>query len=134
MNSSKTKEAEDRIASIVYELGEMIHRRLGPGLYESVYRDILAHELRKRGLSVQIEVPVPLVWDELRFDRTYAADILVEDLVVVEVKAVSEQHPIHKAQALTHTKLLNKRLGLVVNFGLMLFKLGFQRAANGLPE
>ena len=128
------QEPEDRIASIVYETGEMIHRRLGPGLYESVYRDILAYELKKRGLDVRIEVPVPLVWDELRFDRTYAADIVVEDLVVVEVKAVAEQHPIHKAQALTHTKLLKKRLGLVTNFGLLLFKQGFQSAANGMPQ
>jgi GxxExxY protein len=128
------QEPEDRIAAIVYEVGEMIHRRLGPGLYESVYRDILAYELRKRGLEVRIEVPVPLVWEELRFDRTYAADIVVEDLVVVEVKAVAEQHPIHRAQVLTHTRLLNKRLGLVANFGQMLFKSGFQRAANGMPE
>lgn len=128
------QEPEDRIASIVYEVGEMIHRSLGPGLYESVYRDILAYELRKRGLQVRIEVPVPLIWEELRFDRTFAADIVVDDLVVVEVKAVSEKHAIHKAQALTHTRLLNKRLGLVVNFGLVLFKQGFQRAANGLPE
>lgn len=127
-------EPEDRIAAIVYEVGEMIHRRLGPGLYESVYRDILAYELEKRGFAVRIEVPVPLVWDELRFDRTYAADILVEELVVVEVKAVAEKHPIHKAQALTHTRLLDKRLGLVVNFVLVTFKQGFQRAANGLPE
>lgn len=128
------QEPEDRIAAVVYELGEMIHRRLGPGLYESVYRDILAFELRKRGYKVALEVPVPLIWEDLRFDRTYAADIVVEDLVVVEVKAVAEQHPIHKAQALTHTRLLNKRLGLVVNFGLLLFKTGFQRAANGMPE
>ena len=134
MTSSKTQEPEDRIASTVYEVGEMIHRRLGPGLYESVYRDILAFELRKRGLSVEIEVSVPSVWEELRFDRTYAANIVVDDLVVVEVKAVSEQHPIHKAQALTHTRLLGKRLGLVVNFGLMLFRTGFQRTVNGLPE
>ncbi|MCB9933362.1 MAG: GxxExxY protein [Planctomycetes bacterium] len=128
------QEPEDRIAAVVYELGEMIHRRLGPGLYESVYRDILAFELRKRGYKVALEVPVPLIWEDLRFDRTYAADIVAEDLVVVEVKAVAEQHPIHKAQALTHTRLLNKRLGLVVNFGLLLFKTGFQRAANGMPE
>lgn len=127
-------EPEDRIGAVVYEVGEMIHRRLGPGLYESVYRDILAYELEKCGFAVRIEVPVPLVWDELRFDRTYAADILVEELVVVEVKAVAEKHPIHKAQALTHTRLLEKRLGLVVNFGLVTFKQGFQRAANGLPE
>lgn len=128
------QEPEDRIAAVVYELGEMIHRRLGPGLYESVYRDILAFELRKRGYKVALEVPVPLIWEGLRFDRTYAADIVVEDLVVVEVKAVAEQHPIHKAQVLTHTRLLNKRLGLVANFGLLLFRTGFQRAANGMPE
>ena len=99
------QEPEDRIASIVYETGEMIHRRLGPGLYESVYRDILAYELKKRGLDVRIEVPVPLVWDELRFDRTYAADIVVDGLGEPDGAAIAVYKNDTKTEIKTHVAL-----------------------------
>lgn len=125
---------ENTILAAVFRLGLMIHKRLGPGLFESVYETILAHELRKDGFKVLQQVEVPVEWDGLEFDKAFRADLLIEDIVIVEIKAVEKNHPIHGRQVRTHLKLMNLRLGAVANFGLETLKEGFERVANGMPE
>ena len=125
---------ENEIARLVVDAAYHVHTRLGPGLLESVYEAVLAYELKKRGLRVQCQVPIPIEYDGLRFDVGFRADLLVEDLVMVELKSVQAEHPVHKKQTLTYIKLANKRLGLRVNFGAPLIKDGITRLANRLPE
>ena len=111
-----------------------IHRRLGPGLLESVYLIVLAHELKKRGLRVEKEIPIPLVWDNIRFEAGFRADLIVEDLVIVELKSIEEVAPVHKKILLTYLRLSDKRLGLLLNFGEEVLKDGIHRVVNGLEE
>ena len=93
-----------------------VHRRLGPGLLESAYRVCLAYELRKRGFNVVEEQPVPVVYDEIKLECGFRADLIVNSLVVVELKAKSSIHPIDRAQTLSHLRLLDLRFGLLINF------------------
>ena len=125
---------ENEVAKVIVDTAYHIHGKLGPGLLESVYRVILAHELRKRGLHVETEVPVPVVWEEIRLDCGFRADLIVVDQVVVELKSVEKTIPVHKKQLLTYLKLTGCRLGLLINFGEALIKDGIGRVVNGLPE
>jgi GxxExxY protein len=109
-----------------------IHTRLGPGLLESVYCRILAYELTKRGLSVRREVPISFRYDDLEFDEGFRADLIVEDLVILELKSVESSAPVHKKQLLTYLKLYGLKLGLLINFGAPLIKDGICRLVNGL--
>ena len=109
-----------------------VHMRLGPGLLESVYGRILAYELQKRGLGVECEVPVPIIYDDLRFEEGFRADLVVEKSVAVELKSVEVLAPVHRKQLLTYLKLLDFRLGLLINFGSPLLKDGIKRIANNL--
>ncbi len=111
-----------------------IHTGLGPGLLESVYEAVLARELARRGLNVRRQVPVPIVWDGLKFDEGFRADVMVEDKVIVELKSVERTVPVHGKQLLTYLRLADKRLGLLVNFGESLIKDGIKRVVNGLEE
>ena len=108
-----------------------VHRRLGPGLLESAYRVCLAYELRKRGFDVVEEKPVPVIYDDLRLDCGFRADLLVNHLVVVELKAKSVIHPVDKAQTLSHLRLLNLRFGLLINFHEERLVDGVNRIVNG---
>jgi len=125
---------ENEIAKIVVDAAYYIHTRLGPGLLESVYEVVLAHELTKRGLKVVRQLPVPLEFDGVKFDIGFRADMIVNDLVVVELKSIEAVTPSHKKQLLTHIRLLYKRLGLLINFGEALIKDGITRMVNGLKE
>jgi GxxExxY protein len=125
---------ENEIAREVVDAAFQIHTKLGPGLLESVYEVVLAYELRKRGLSVQRQVPVPIVWDDIQFEEGYRLDLVVEGKVLVETKSISAIEPVHKKQLLTYLRLLNKRLGLLINFNENLIRDGITRIANGLPE
>ena len=109
-----------------------VHSKLGPGLLESVYERVLAHELEKRGLHVERQVPVPIVYEEIRFEEGFRADLIVERSVVVELKSVETLAPVHSKQLLTHLKLMDCRLGLLLNFGAPLLKDGIKRIANNL--
>jgi len=111
-----------------------IHRKLDPGLLESVYRKILAYELRRQGLLVEEEKPIPIIWDDITIDIGYRADLLVEDQVIVELKSLEELPRVHYKQILTHMKLADKRLGLLINFGEALLKDGIHRIVNQLEE
>jgi len=101
-------------------------------LLESVYEVVLAHELKRRGLKVDRQVPVAIVFDEIRFDEGFRADIIVGDKVIVELKSVENVIPVHKKQLLTYLRLTDKRLGLLVNFGAELIRDGISRVVNNL--
>lgn len=125
---------ENEIAKVVVHAAFQIHVRLGPGLLESAYQAILVHELRKRGLHVQDEQPVPIDWDGVHLEVGFRADLIVERMVIVELKSVETVAPVHKKQLLTYLRLTGCRLGLLINFGAALIKDGITRVANGLPE
>ncbi len=111
-----------------------VHKALGPGLLESAYKTCLAYELRKRGLKVETEVALPILYDGVVIDVGYRMDLLVEDQVPVELKAVSEIMPIFKAQLLSYLKLSDKRVGLLINFHVELLKDGIVRMANNFEK
>lgn len=124
--------SENEISKIIVDAAFKIHTRLGPGLLESVYEVVLAHELAKRGLRVVRKKPVPIVYDDLKFDEGFRADMIVEDKVVVELKSVETIARVHKKQVLTYLRLTNLKLGLLINFGDELIKDGVSRIANGI--
>lgn len=109
-----------------------VHTALGPGLLESVYEEVLAHELRKRGLTVVQQQSIPVVYEETRLETGFRADLIVEDRVIVEVKSIAEIAPIHKKQLLTYLRLADKRLGLLIHFNVFLIKDGVTRIVNQL--
>jgi GxxExxY protein len=126
--------SENEIAQVIVDACFHIHTRLGPGLLESVYEAVLARELGRRGLTVHRRVTVPIVWEGLSFDEGLRADLIVADTVLVELKSVERLAPVHKKQLLTYLRLMDKRLGLLVNFGAALIKDGIKRVVNGLVE
>jgi len=123
---------ENEIAKIIVHAAYHIHRRVGPGLLESVYEVILAHTLSNSGLKIKRQVPVPIVFDSIKFDEGFRADLVVEEKVIVELKSVEKIAPVHKKQLLTYLRLADKRLGLLLNFGASLMKDGISRVANNL--
>jgi len=125
---------ENQTAAIIVDAALVIHKALGPGLLESVYEVALNHELKKRGLNVDRQVPVTFVYDGHQYDEGFRIDLLVADCVIVELKSVEQIHPVHKKQLLTYLRLSEKRLGLLINFNSALLKEGITRIVNGLPE
>ena len=119
----------DRIATKIVDACFHLHSRLGPGLLESLYETCLEHDLKRRGLRVERQVPVPIVYDELRIEAGFRIDLLVEGSIILEIKAATEDHPIFKAQLLTYMKLTGIRLGFLINFNKKLIKDGIQRVA-----
>ena len=125
---------ENEIAQAIVDAAYQVHRQLGPGLLESVYEIALAFELRERGFRVERQVVVPVKYGSLLFEEGFRIDLLVNDLVIVEVKSIENVIPLHKKILLTYLRLANKRLGLLINFGTELIKDGISRVVNGLPE
>lgn len=124
----------NEVTGAIIDTAITVHRLLGPGLLESVYLQVMAHELRKRGLRVRTEVPVPVVWEDVRLEVGFRADLLVEEMVAVELKSVEALAPVHKKQLLTHLRLMDKRVGLLINFGVEVLKDGIHRVVNGYQE
>lgn len=124
----------NEITATILDASMLIHRRLGPGLLESVYRVILAHELRKRGLRVAAEVPIPATWDNIHLDVGFRADLVVENEVIVELKSVESVAPVHKKQLLTYLRIADKHVGLLINFGCELLKNGIHRVVNNFQD
>ena len=124
----------NEISGAVVDAAIHIHSALGPGLLESVYEVLLAHELKQRGLHVERQVPVPIQYMGIQFEEGYRLDLLIEDLVVVEIKSVEEVTAVHKKQLLTYLRLAEKPLGLLLNFNVNLMKDGITRIVNGLKE
>lgn len=125
---------ENEISREIVDACYCVHTGLGPGLLESVYEAVLARELEKRGLRVQRQAAVPVVWDGQVFDEGFRADLVVDDKVIIELKAVEQTARVHGKQLLTYLRLMDKRLGLLVNFGETLIKNGIQRVVNRLPD
>jgi GxxExxY protein len=125
----KTK--EEGIATQIVDSAVKIHKQLGPGLLESAYQACLKHELTHRGMDVQCEIPVPICYEGLKIDTGYRLDLLVGGCVVVENKAVEKLLPIHDAQLLTYLKLMQLRLGFLINWNEILIKYGIKRLVNG---
>ena len=123
---------ENEIAREVVDAAYKIHTKLGPGLLESVYQSVLEYELRKRGLQVKAEQPIPVVYEDVHLEVGFRADLMVENKVIIELKSVETIHPVHKKQLLTYLRLADKRLGLLINFGSFLIKDGISRIANNL--
>jgi GxxExxY protein len=117
----------DLLAKTVVDAAFKVHSALGPGLMESVYEICLAHELKKRGLKFQTQAAFPVVYDGVRLDTGLRLDVLVEDQLVVELKAVETMLPVFEAQLLTYLKLTGKRLGLLINFNVPKIKEGIKR-------
>ena len=126
--------AIDSIASQIVDSAFKIHNELGPGLLESAYEACLEHELTKRGFSVERQKPQPVTYDGIVIDAGYRIDLLVNDQVIIELKAVTELAPIHQAQLTTYLKLSRKSLGLLINFNVPLIKNGIRRIANQFQD
>jgi GxxExxY protein len=126
----------DRVNSItrrVIGAAIKVHKALGPGLLESVYQTCLVFELRRMGLRVQVNVPVPVIYDEVRLDLGFRLDVLVEGFLVLEIKSVKELADIHDAQVLTYLKLSGFPIALLMNFNVTLLKKGVKRRINAHP-
>jgi len=125
---------ENEIAKQIVDVAFHIHSTYGPGLLESVYEAIMAHELQKRGLTVSQQQPIPLIHDEVRMGVGFRADLIVGTKVVVEIKSIEAIGLVHKKQLLTYLRLADKHLGLLINFNVELIKNGISRVVNQLPE
>lgn len=126
--------AENAVAQQIVDAAYRVHTSLGPGLLESAYEAVLAFELESRGLRVARQQAVPIVYQGMRIETGFRADLIVADLVIVEIKSVESVAPVHKKQLLTHLRLAGKRLGLLINFNVALVKDGITRIANGMPD
>jgi len=122
----------NEISAQVVDAAMKVHSVLGPGLLENAYEVCLKHELEKRALRVQQQVPLPAMYDGIRIDLGYRLDLLVEEQVIVELKTVERISPIHEAQLLSYLKLSNRRLGLLINFNVVHLRTGIKRMVNNL--
>ena len=120
-------EKEEQIAKKIVESAFNVHNNLGPGLLENIYEVCFCHELAKHGLVTKRQVSLPIQYDGISFDEGLRLDVLVEDLVICELKAVETLHPVFTAQLITQLKLANKRLGFLINFNVPLIKNGIKR-------
>jgi GxxExxY protein len=125
---------ENEIGKIVVDAAIAVHRGLGPGLLESVYEVALAHELTKRGLRVERQMPMSIEYDDIEFDEGFRADLVVEYKVILELKSVEQLTSAHRKQIQTYLRLTGMKLGFLLNFGAALMKNGIVRAVNGLEE
>jgi len=125
---------ENEIATMIVDASYKVHKTLGPGLLESVYEAVLAYELERRDAVVSRQQSIPVVYESVRLEEGYRADLVVNGKVIVELKSVEKVVPVHKKQLLTYLKLANIKLGLLINFGDNLIKDGITRVVNGLQQ
>jgi GxxExxY protein len=125
---------ENEVAKQIVDAAYRVHPSLGPGLLESAYEAVLAFELENRGWRVTRQQPVPITYHGTRIEMGFRADRIVADLVIVEIQSVEAVAPVHKKQLLTRLRLAGKRLGLLINFNVVLIKEGITRIANGMPD
>ena len=123
---------ENEVGERILGCALAVHKALGPGLLESVYETCLAHELRKAGLPVQRQLPLPVIYDGIEIEAGYRLDLLIADLVVVEIKALEDVAAVHRAQLLSYLRLGGYRLGYLLNFNVALMRNGIYRLVNGL--
>ncbi|NCP84312.1 MAG: GxxExxY protein [Bacteroidetes bacterium] len=123
---------ENDISKIVVNTAYDIHVKLGPGLLESVYEEIMFYELVKQGLNVERQKAIPVIWDDLKMEIGFRADLIVENKVIIELKSVEQIAPVHPKQLLTYLKITRLKLGLLINFNEKLIKDGITRIVNNL--
>jgi GxxExxY protein len=123
---------ENQLSKIVFDLGMKVHKSLGPGLLESSYEECLYYELCKTDLKVERQKLLPVIYEGLRMETSYRIDLMIEDKLIVELKAVENLTDLHLAQLLTYLRLSDKRLGLLINFNSKLLKHGIHRMVNRL--
>src|SRR5262249_49427784 len=126
----RENEITERIIGAAIE----VHRHLGPGLLESAYETCLAYELRQIGLRVEQQKTLPITYKEVKLDCGYRMDLIVEDSIVVEIKAIERLAPIHDAQLLSYLRIADKRVGLIINFHVRVLKNGLKRIVNEFPD
>lgn len=120
----------DDVTGVIVDAAYHLHTRLGPGLLETVYEAVLAKELERRGLRVERQKPISFEFDGITFEEGFRVDLLVEEMVVVELKSVEKTVPVHYKQVLTYLKLMDLRVGLLINFGAATMKEGLRRIVN----
>jgi GxxExxY protein len=125
---------ENEIAKQVVDAAFQIHKRLGPGLLETVYEVVLAHELKKRGLQLARQVPIAIEYDGIKFEEGFRADLIIDEKVIIELKCAETVSGAHKKQLVTYLRLADKRLGLLINFSEELIRDGITRVVNKLEE
>jgi GxxExxY protein len=130
MTNAQTKELLNGITGQIVDAAMKVHTALGPGLLESAYQACLAYELRKRGLRVTTQVPVPVIYEQVQVEIGYRADLLVEERVIVELKAIERLAEVHEAQLQTHLKFGGFKVGLLINFHEHHLKDGIRRRVN----
>ena len=123
---------ENEISALVVNSAYKIHTRLGPGLFESVYEEVLFYELENQNLKVERQKAIPVLWDEIKMNIGFRADLIVEKKVIIELKSVEALAPVHHKQLLTYLRLTNLKLGLLINFNEKLIKDGIKRIVNNL--
>ena len=123
---------ENELSNIIIGEAIHVHQQLGPGLLESVYETCLVHRLFKKGIKIETQKPIPLVFEEVRLECGFRCDVLVENKVIIEVKAVDALNDIHLAQVLIYLRLTNVKLGLLMNFNVLKMKDGIRRVVNNL--
>lgn len=128
------KELLNQITDHIIGASIEVHRTLGPGLLESAYEACLAFELVDRGRKVEHQKPLPVIYRDVKLECGYRLDLLVEDMVIVEVKAVNHLDPIHEAQLLSYLKLSGCKVGLLINFNIKMLRDGIQRMVNNFPD
>ncbi|WP_445715268.1 GxxExxY protein [Flavobacterium sp.] len=124
--------SENEISKIIVDISYKIHTQLGPGLLESVYETILDYELTSRGLKVERQKSLPVIWNDTKMDIGFRADLIVENKVIIEVKSVEQIALVHPKQVLTYLKITGLKLGLLINFNEPLIKTGITRIVNNL--
>jgi len=127
MDYTPLSDEEEKIGEAIVDSAYSVHKTLGPGLLEYVYEVCFCHELNKRGLSSRRQVPIPVIYDGIRFEEALRLDVLVEDLVICELKAVEEMKAVFTAQLLTQLRLTGKRLGFLINFNVPVIRDGIKR-------
>jgi len=125
---------ENELGRMVVDCAVRLHKELGPGLLETVYEVLMAHELQQRGLKVKRQVAIPIVYHGIQFDEGFRADIIVEEKVILELKSVESTTKAHKKQVLTYLRLTGMKLGYLLNFGEALMRGGISRILNGHVE
>jgi GxxExxY protein len=125
---------ENEIAKRILDGAFIVHTKLGPGVFESVYEVALAYELQKTGLTVERQKPMSILYDGIRFQEAFRADLVINGKVIVELKSVEAVAPVHAKQLLTQLRLSGLKLGLLINFGAAHLKNGIKRVVNGLPD
>jgi GxxExxY protein len=127
MEFEKTSEREEVVATEIVDAAYTVHKALGPGLLEKIYEACFCHELTKRDLSHQRQVDIPVEYDGITFDEGLRLDVIVEELIICEIKAVDKMNPVWEAQLLSYLKLTGKRIGFLINFNVPLIKNGVKR-------